>query len=648
MKDIEGKEGSSPEGLRSRFQKHGPLWAGVLWAVMVLLFVLNWKSLNTFLNPKEELPPEPFGDIGLPIYGEREASQVMLGKRGSAREAVKYTMQGESGAEVEVGVVRVDNRHSVEGDYVLRVYELTGKKKRKLLERTGDFPINSWMLFRTDEKPEGLDDGATEILYVLKPKGIRGKIASLIGRAKGEDYLKDFAFLAPNVLNRRKLGERNVILLSFDTLRADHLSADGYTRPTSPNLDLFARRGVLFTQAITSAPWTIPAHYSLFTGLYPSAYSSGPGGLCYTCYADKVMADIMKENGYYTIGITAGAAIAHAFGFNHGFNRYLEFNSLGNASNPNLPWKHEDGTRKIFQSAMNWLEDNHDIKFFMFIHNYECHDPYEDTRFMEQANNGSFIEQRKALYDGDIRRADDFFGRLVEQLNSLDLLSNTIVVVMSDHGEDFYDHFSEEDKIRRKFNEKVPQISTVDHGHSVYDEIINVPVIFYRPGLQPKRSVIENQVRVIDVMPTILDYLGISYDGPLQGISLRGLIETGERSADPPVLSEFTEFGPEQKSVRMNGYKYIYTANPAKNAVYPNIPRYALFDLRKDPEEKNNIYAQNKDLAEKYHKILEETEEESRAIRNGFLQGAQPAEKEKAAELPQDVVDSLKALGYIQ
>jgi hypothetical protein len=98
----------------------------------------------------------------------------------------------------------------------------------------------------------------------------------------------------------------------------------------------------------------------------------------------------------------------------------------------------------------------------------------------------------------------------------------------------------------------------------------------------------------------------------------------------------------------MNGYKYIYTENPTQNAIFPNIPIYALFDLRKDPEEKHNIYAQNKELAKKYHKILEETLEESHAIRRKFLRGGQPAEKEAAPDLPQDVVDSLKALGYIQ
>jgi arylsulfatase A-like enzyme len=257
----------------------------------------------------------------------------------------------------------------------------------------------------------------------------------------------------------------------------------------------------------------------------------------------------------------------------------------------------------------------------------------------------------KALYDGHIRKADALFGQLIEKLESLDLLSATVIVIVSDHGEEFCDHFIEE--APPKSPSLIPQISYVNHGHSVYDELIRVPVIFYLPGLQPETSILENQVRLIDVMPTVLDYLGISYDGPVQGTSLLPLIKKGERLYDPPVISEHLLYGYERKSIRVNGYKYIHTMNPANvnnangNGHFWNSPRYALFDLKNDPEEMNNIYDQNKELAKEYHTILEQTLEESAEINSTLQKNFQSMEGEPA-ESRLDLADTLKALGYLQ
>jgi arylsulfatase A-like enzyme len=289
------------------------------------------------------------------------------------------------------------------------------------------------------------------------------------------------------------------------------------------------------------------------------------------------------------------------------------------------------------------------MKFFMFIHHYICHSPYESPYFLEKVDEPSFAEERRALYDGDIRDADDRFGHLMETLEELDLLSNSIIVVVSNHGQDLCDHLFAEEMIP-PIKSTSPGFSFVAHGFSVYDEVIRVPVIFYIPKFQPPQRVINNQIRLIDVMPTILDYLKISFDGPIQGESLLPLLATGERENDPSAISEFTMAGTEQKSVRMNGYKYIYAENPEKrkgNFTFPDIPRQALFDLKRDPQERVNIIAQNPELAEEYHRMLEEVLKESGAI-NKELQDKVAPGGEEPVDLPEEVANALKALGYMQ
>lgn len=629
--------------MRDALNRRGILCVAILWFLMILLFAPKLGILGAhFFEPEEDFE-ERVGEICLPTPDESGAYQIMLGMRGTGGKKLKYTIHGKRGGLAKVGLARISNRYNRQGNYVFRVYELNGKRKNKLTEVSSEFPENSFALFNSDKILEGMNDGKTEILYELKPEGVKGKLFSAIDRIRGIDYHEDFAFITPMVVYRRKPDEFNVILLSFDTLRADHLGSFGYLRPTTPNLDMFAREGVLFTQAVTSASWTWPAHHSLFTGLYPSAHL----GKSYAYYASSSLMEVLAENGYFTVGITGSGVMSYVFGFHKGFHRFTEFESIRNDINPTGSWEHEDGTPKIFDDAIDWLEANRDIKFLMFIHNLECHDPYEDTRFVNPDNEGSLIEMRKALYDGDIRRLDDLFGQFLEKLDSLNLLSNTIIVVISDHGEEFYDHFSEEDNLRKRFNKLVPQISTVDHGHTLFDEILRIPVVFHVPSIEPKKNILENQISIVDVMPTILDCLRISFEGRVQGTSLLDLMTTGERKDDPPAISEFILFGPEQKAVRLNGYKYIYTEHPQKDAYFADIPKYAFYDLTKDPEEKNNIYHQKEKLAKEYHKILQQTLEESSLIKESFMK-TQAADKAQLSSSKEEIANTLRALGYLQ
>lgn len=647
--------GKSP---RRGTSKRGVLLAILLWLALVLIFGLNWRRFSTYIFYGEywtnedffrnvegtidrDYSPTSLASLRLPIPPRAEAYITLPEAQYPEDGSRKYSVRVIKGEQVEVGLVRLRKGYSCPSwKYTFSVYERKSGKRRKLIQETGNFPLHSLSLFRIAEKLNGHGRDGAEIEYVIKPKGLRPRLASWLATLMGgAPYHEDFVFVPPNTYSMSRPDELNVILVSFDTLRPDRLSCFGHSRPTSSHIDSFAEQGVLFTQAFSSSPWTLPAHFSLITGLYPSAQLTVRKDVRkYRYYADRPIAAILQDNGYYTIGITGGLHLTSVNGFALGFDRYTEFH-----------FANTDSTRRVFQGALDWLEGNRDMKFFMFLHNYECHFPYRNTYFLDKGNFHSLIEQRKALYDGGVRSADAYFGELIEKLKSLDLLSKTMVVVVSDHGDDLHDHFTERDRIPRISHPVPERGEEIDHGHSLYDEVIRILILFYLPGFEPERRVVSNQVRIIDVIPTVLDYLGIQSDGPIQGVSLMELMKNGTRQLDPPAISEFTLYGPERKSVRMNGYKYIYIPDPhqRKDGIsFADIPKHALFDLRKDTRERDNIYAKRIELGKEYHATLGDILRDSQEIRTE-LQARIKMENEESTELPDDVVNALKAIGYL-
>ncbi len=662
-------------GRSSFLKKRGVQLAAICWLLLALVIVLNREDIWDFVRPYspfgriEYTPPPALGDAGPgagylrhPIRGIKYAHQTMLAKRQSDNGPIRFTIDAEKGDGLEVGLVRLSGPRHNSGEYVFNVYELLKGKRKKLLETSGEFPVDKWTFFRINNGLAGRNDGTTEIQYTIRRKGWKGKIASIFSRGKeGDGLYQNFAFLKPNLLNKRKQGELNVILISFDTLRADHLGCYGYPRDTSPNIDDFARKSVMFSQAISPQPQTIPAHRSLFTGLYPMAhgYQEKVGGwdefigIFRPLYPHATLASVLRDNGYYTAAFTGGGTISSEFGFARGFNVYEEFCSFERIDDPKLMGISRDNdTKKIFDNAIQWLKENSDLKFFMFVHTFECHSPYEGTYFLSDDSASSLIEQRKALYDGDIRIADSHFGRLMQAVDSLNLLSDTVILFVSDHGDDLYDHYRESDWIPPIPKDLIiPQVNRIDHGHSLYDELIHVPLIVYIPGIEPPKRIIGNQVQLTDVMPTILQLLGIEYEGPVNGTSILELMMTGRRNEDPPALGECGITGENRKSIRKDGYKYIWTKDPARvppsGVTLRNLHEHELFNLKSDPKEKINIYDENKELGAEYDKILKEQLEATAALKNR-LQTMNKQTDEESTRLSEDVYDSVKALGYLQ
>ncbi|HEX6199268.1 MAG TPA: sulfatase, partial [Thermoanaerobaculia bacterium] len=349
------------------------------------------------------------------------------------------------------------------------------------------------------------------------------------------------AWSAPEVLSRERRPEGwNVVLVVLDTLRADRLGAYGYDRPTSPYLDALAGRSTLFTTAVSQSSWTRPSIQSLLNGLYPESRN----GL-----DSPPLSEVLRRHGYRTRAITGGAQLAYQFGFSRGFEQHAI----------------EDWVRAP-DRVVETLEADRPRKHFLFLHTYEIHDPYEHRelaagldpgrvgevfrratweRLREDLTEGE-REYISALYDSGIAYTDRQLGRLIGRLDERGLLDRTLLIVTADHGEELWDH------------------GLWGHGRAMLEHQIRVPLIVRVPpamrealDLSEGPEVIRQQVRLVDLYPTILDLLGVPLEHEVQGRSLRPLL-AGRRLASAPAFSESVYWGPmEVKSLRAERFKYL-------------------------------------------------------------------------------------------
>lgn len=454
---------------------------------------------------------------------------------------------------------------------------------------------------------------------------------------------------APRVLRPSPSPVTNVVLISVDTLRSDRLGCYGYHRPTSPRIDRLAAEGVRFDQAISQAPWTTPSHASLLTSLYPSSHQLTQGwaslsdfqkrGRGYRILPEDVLtlAEALQQQGYRTLALTGGGTLAGELGFAQGFEVYRE-----------------DATgleERVRPMLSRWLVDNRKLPFFIFFHTFEVHAPYRHPEMAEHlltAAQSDTIRERSprdspsfesllremgllrrdvtsALYDGGILFTDTFLGWLFDNLRRLDLEERTLVVFTSDHGEEFGDHD--------------PARFYDAHCRTVFDELIRVPLILRLPGAVPAGRVVSAPVELVDVAPTILDYLGIQPPLAMSGRSLRRLAAGRGGTHKEWTLSEATCMGPEMKALRGRELKYVasYEARGDDHAGLPG-PRLTegIFDLSKDPGETRNLSAPRRLV--RMQGILEER---ARALARGSVRGPE-------AHVSDDVMERLRGLGYVR
>jgi len=434
---------------------------------------------------------------------------------------------------------------------------------------------------------------------------------------------------------------QNIIIVSLDTLRADHLSCYGYQRNTSPNIDLLAKNAIKFSNVFSQSSWTLPSHMSFFTSRYPSFHKVKTTEHTLNPKI-KTLAEILKENGYTTVAFTEGGNLFRIYGFGRGFDIYEE--------------KSKD-IEFTFNQALRWLrKERGNNKFFLFIHTYEIHTPYLRTTFADPKKRGRLPKTLKvgdllydimygrfklsdkekdyirSLYDSGILYADSYIGKLIECLRELKLMDNTTLLIFSDHGEDLWDH----------------GISPA-HGVTLYQDQLHVPVILYNRRL-PYPKEIDAPVQLIDFMPTLLAINNIPIPKGLQGKNLLPLIMNKSSIEDKrPIFSEGTDYGPNRIAVILNGYKYVFIPDPKKTKRDLSIERLknlevgldvnSLFNLNLDPQEKRNIYSENIEKARKMHQLIEDMYvSKSKTIPEFHLKHF----------LINDQIERLRSLGYIK
>jgi arylsulfatase A-like enzyme/Tfp pilus assembly protein PilF len=385
-----------------------------------------------------------------------------------------------------------------------------------------------------------------------------------------------------------------IIVISVDTLRADHLPAYGYTNVRTPAIDALAADGVVFERAYSHAPQTLPAHAALLSGRLP--FETGVrDNIGFTIKrGERLLPQLLRERGYATGGIVSSFVLRKETGLAQGFDFF----------DGDMPAAPDTSIGQVQRAGMaseaiaeRWLASIGSSRAFLFLHLYEPHKPYSPPdRFAEYAP-----------YDGEIAYADEIVGKFVRYLKSHQLYDRSTIVLLSDHGEGLGDHGEQE------------------HGLFLYDEAIRVPLIIKQEGNGGAGRRVTDVVQHIDLVPTILDLVKAPDPGQLRGRSLKPLLDGTGRLPDAAVYSEALyaryHFGWSELTAITDGrYRYI------------RAPREELYDLRRDPVETINLAADRLQARQSLRAALD------RLTAGSTIQAA--------ASVPPDARERLQALGY--
>jgi arylsulfatase A-like enzyme len=421
---------------------------------------------------------------------------------------------------------------------------------------------------------------------------------------------------APEPAPRASFSGMNLILISVDTLRADRLGCYGYERPTSPAIDDLAESGVRFERVVAESSWTLPSHMTIFTGLHPGSHGVVTGN-------DKLppgiptLTEHLRARGYRTFGTTVGGWVEGRFGFSRGFETWDdEKKRLKDAIPQSLAWI--DGMRS-------------DEPYFLFLHTYDVHCPYDPPPpFVEQFRTRppkDHLEVEKRCgntyfnkldltqgqvrflsdqYDAEIRAADEQLRGFFDELDRRGAWRDTIVVLLSDHGEEFYEH------------------GQIGHERTLFIETLRVPLIVVAPGLEP--GTVSRSAGLVDVFPTLAQMLELSPSG-LHGESLLPWMRGASADhPDPPRFSQLDRHVELASIVRGDGHLILDRAEDTA----------LLFDLSADPGEQEDLASGRPDEADALRS----------KIASHLASLPSPAEVEAVEHTPEQE-ERLRALGYV-
>jgi len=419
----------------------------------------------------------------------------------------------------------------------------------------------------------------------------------------------------------------NIILITLDTTRADHLGCYGYHRNTSPNLDKLAAESVLYTQAIATSSWTLPSHASLFTGKFTSSHGAqydvnGPFNLVDAIEGPQswkvhrarglspnelTLARILKDSGYATGAVVGGPWMKKIFGFGEGFD-YYDDDEIGTL-NGRL-------AGQVTDKAVEWVEKSQKKEFFLFLNYFDPHSPYAPPRSLaipfwppsQQDFEKMPLKERIILhYDSEIFYMDHYFGQFLETLKAQNLYDNTLIIITADHGELFDEHGEN------------------GHGQTLWQGEIHVPLfIKYPAGEEPPKS-LDLRVQLTDILPLICKRLGIKKPDGIQG--------DAPPDIKHPVLAEtyplkvLTQNG-DWRSIFDGDFKFLWNSKG----------NHQLIDLRNDPGENVNLMKHQAQRAVDMQAKME------RYI--AVLPKPEPASE--LQELDKETRDALKSLGYVR
>jgi len=453
----------------------------------------------------------------------------------------------------------------------------------------------------------------------------------------------------------------------MDATRADHLSAYGYSRATTPNLVRLAKRGVLFRNAMANSSWTHPSVPTILTSLYPSTHQVNlvASGLHPSI---PTLPQVLKQGGVATAVFSANTFISPLFGFGRGVDLFVYSQPswflqlmLGHILEKFLPkmkqalqrveWRlnpqastaaEDTSARALNRAFLAWAKQTLPQRFFAYFHYMEPHAPYQPSErskalfVSEPVEEGlgerAFVvhgilpfqrgepvspaqrQQIIGLYDAEIRDLDAALGELFAGLRELGIEEQTLVIVTADHGEEFFDH------------------GGWGHGHSLHQELLHVPFILSFPARLPGGQVVDTRVSHVDLMPTILELCGIRTTLPLEGRSLLPLMEHPSAPVeDEVVYSEVYHGGASARALIRGRYKLIAADSGSERDV-------ALYDIQDDPTETRNLAAQKPAVVSSLQAELSQRANAAAGRSRGVV----------TAKLDDATRSQLRALGYLQ
>ncbi len=462
---------------------------------------------------------------------------------------------------------------------------------------------------------------------------------------------------------------RSVLFYLIDTCRADHWSANGYGRPTTPFLEEFAARGVRFENCFSQAPWTKPSVATILTSCYPTV--TGMHRLLDQLdHGFVTLPEALRGAGWYTAGFSANPLMGRLSNYNQGFRRFQDATFVI----PDGDCIHyaSGSAKALNKQVLPWIEKNQEWPFFLYVHSVDPHEEYEpapeylalfadpafepeyrrqwqallDAKAIKVANHCTrehfeqtgvaiepFIEYGRKLYDADIRANDDEIARVVDALRDRGQLEDTIVVVTADHGEEFMEH------------------GGTSHAFLLFNELIHVPLVIVAPGLLPEGSVVKEPVQLLDLYPTLIDLLGVAAPDGLQGKSFAPLLRGGAGDGRA-ILSENHEVPGSEQFFLSQGTTFSLIEGPwkyilnLKSPVYRPQPRHLLFRLDQDFGEQHDVAAEHPELVERFEAKVLEWWARNRARREGVE--VKSLTVDELGEADPETLERLRKLGYVR